>query len=179
MTKTSETLLYSSRKRLAFAAVVVIAILMVPTAMAIGSRLQTPAANLGLASPSSASPPAVNLGSAGNFAILAESTITNTGTTAIVGNVGLSPAAASYITGFAAFKEDSTNVFWTSTSVTGKIYAADCAPPTPSILTTAIGDMGTAYADAPDELQPTPALVEILVERPSFLVSTRALVPFQ
>jgi len=42
--------------------------------------------------------PAVNLGTAANFAILAGSTITNTGASNITGNIGLSPGTA--VTGF-------------------------------------------------------------------------------
>src|SRR5689334_5268 len=42
---------------------------------------------------------AVNLGTAGNYAILAKSGISNVQTSAITGNVGISPAAATYITG--------------------------------------------------------------------------------
>ncbi len=48
-----------------------------------------------------AGPAAVNLGTAGTFAILAKTGISTTGSTSITGNLGLSPAAASYITGFA------------------------------------------------------------------------------
>jgi len=43
---------------------------------------------------------------------------------------------------------DPTNVFATSPQVTGKIDAADCAVPSPSNLTTAIGDMQLAFTDA-------------------------------
>jgi hypothetical protein len=43
---------------------------------------------------------------------------------------------------------DPSGTFSTSTQVTGKIYAASYASPTPSMLTTAIGDMQTAYLDA-------------------------------
>ena len=42
---------------------------------------------------------AVNLGSAINYVILAKSAITNISTSAITGDLGLSPAATSYITG--------------------------------------------------------------------------------
>jgi hypothetical protein len=42
--------------------------------------------------------PAVNLGTAANFAILAGSTITNTGVSSITGDIGLSPGTA--VTGF-------------------------------------------------------------------------------
>ncbi len=69
------------------------------------------------------------------------------GTTAITGDIGVSPAAATYITGF-SLSMDATNVFSTSPFVTGSIYAADYAVPTPANLTTAIGDMETAYTDA-------------------------------
>ena len=65
----------------------------------------------------------------------------------VAGNVRLSPAAATYITGFLTVL-DSSGTFSTSTQVTGKIYATSYASPTPSMLTTAISDMQTAYTDA-------------------------------
>ena len=89
----------------------------------------------------------VALGSAGTFAILAKSAISTVPTSAITGNVGLSPAAATFITGF-ALTPDATNVFSTSTQVTGKVYAADYAAPTPAELTAAVLDMQTAFLDA-------------------------------
>jgi hypothetical protein len=89
----------------------------------------------------------VDLGTAGNFAILAKTGVSTTGTTAVVGDIGNSPAAASYITGFSLIA-DSTNTFSTSSVVTGKVYAADYAPPTPAIMTTAVSDMQTAFTDA-------------------------------
>ena len=95
----------------------------------------------------SAAQSAVNLGTAGNFVILAKSGISTTGTTSIVGDIGVSPAAASYITGFGLIA-DSSNTFSTSSLVTGKIYAADYTAPTPTTMTTAISDMETAYTDA-------------------------------
>jgi len=89
----------------------------------------------------------VNLGTAKNYAILAESGISTVPTSAITGNLGISPAAATFITGFSLIA-DSTNVFSTSPQVTGKVYAADYAVPTPSVLTTAIADMQLAFTDA-------------------------------
>ncbi len=89
----------------------------------------------------------VNLGKAGDFVILAKSGISTVPTSAVTGDLGLSPAAATFITGFSLIL-DSTNVFSTSTQVTGNVYAADYAPPTPSNLTTAVGDMELAFTDA-------------------------------
>ncbi len=90
---------------------------------------------------------AVNLGSAGTYAILAKTAVATVPASAVTGNVALSPAAASYITGFSLIA-DSTNVFATSTQVTGKVYASDYAPPTPVNLTTAVSDMLLAFTDA-------------------------------
>jgi hypothetical protein len=95
----------------------------------------------------------VDLGTAGNFVILAKTGVSTTGTTAVVGDIGVSPVAASYLTGFSLIA-DSTNTFSTSSSVTGKLYAADYAPPTPAVMTTAIGDMQTAFTDAAGRTTP-------------------------
>jgi len=89
----------------------------------------------------------VNLGTAGNFVILAKTGVSTTGTTAVVGDIGLSPAAATYVTGFGLIA-DSTNTFSTSSLVTGKIYAADYTPPTPTKMTAAVSDMELAFTDA-------------------------------
>jgi hypothetical protein len=43
---------------------------------------------------------------------------------------------------------DPANVFATSSQVTGNVYAADYAPPTPVNMTAAIGDMELAFIDA-------------------------------
>lgn len=94
-----------------------------------------------------AGPARVNLGAAGNFVLLAKAGISTTGATRVVGNIGISPAAAGSITGFSQTL-DATGAFSTSPLVTGRIYAADYTPPTPSNLTTAVLDMETAYTDA-------------------------------
>jgi hypothetical protein len=91
--------------------------------------------------------PAVDLGTAGNYVILAKAGISTVATSSVTGDLGVSPTAASYITGF-SLTEDATNTFSTSTQVTGRVFAADYQPPTPANLTTAVGDMESAFTDA-------------------------------
>ena len=99
---------------------------------------------------------AVGLGTAGNYVILAKTAINNNPTSAITGDLGLSPAATSYITGLSI-----TNAtgYATSAQVTGKIYAADMVSPTSTNLTTAVNDMTTAYNDAAG--RPSPDFSEL------------------
>src|SRR3989338_4776076 len=101
-----------------------------------------------------AGPATVNLGTAGNFVILAKTGISTTGNTSIVGDIGISPAAASYITGF-ALTLPSASAFSTSVTVIGKVYAPGYDDPTPANLTTAVSDMQTAYTDAAGRTNPT------------------------
>jgi len=89
----------------------------------------------------------VNLGAAGNFTILTKTGISTTGATLVTGDIGVSPTAAISITGF-GLVADPSNVFSTSTLVTGRVYAADFAAPTPANLTTAVANMETAFTDA-------------------------------
>ena len=83
----------------------------------------------------------VDLGSAGNFAILSKSGVTDVPASAITGDVGTSP-----ITGAA--------IGLKCTEVTGTIYTVDAAGPLPCSvkdptgLTSAVGAMETAYNDA-------------------------------
>ena len=87
----------------------------------------------------------VTLGGAADYVIVAKTAINNSSTSAITGDLGLSPAATSYITGLAL-----TNAtgYATSSQVTGKLYAADMAAPTPDNLTASVNNMITAYNDA-------------------------------
>lgn len=100
-----------------------------------------------------AGPAAVNLRTAGDFVILAKTGIDTTGTTLITGDIGISPAAASFITGF-GLSLDAAGVFATSSLVTGRVYASDYTPPTPAKMTAAISDMETAYTDAAGRTNP-------------------------
>ncbi|MHB8581385.1 MAG: ice-binding family protein [Ignavibacteriaceae bacterium] len=99
------------------------------------------------------SPAPVNLGTAGNFVILAKTGISTTGTTNITGNIGVSPAAATYITGFGLIM-DASGTYSTSSLITGNVYSADYTSPTPTNMTTAIGDMQTAYTNAAGRSSP-------------------------
>ena len=92
-------------------------------------------------------PAPVSLGTAGNFAILSKSGITDVYASAITGNVGTSP-----ITGAA--------LLLSCGEVTGTIYVVDAAGPLPcaindaTSLTAAVLDMQTAYLDAAGRVSP-------------------------
>lgn len=98
----------------------------------------------------------VDLGAAGNYVILAKTAINNSPTSAIIGDAGISPAAETYITGMSL---TAATGFATSTQLTGKVFAADMAAPTPSNLTTAVDNMITAYNDAAG--RPSPDFFEL------------------
>lgn len=89
----------------------------------------------------------VNLGVAGDFVILSKTGITDVFKSAVTGDIGSSP-----ITGAAILLKCS--------EVTGAIYTVDAAGPLPcritnaSRLTTAVGDMQTAYTDVAGRSNP-------------------------
>jgi hypothetical protein len=98
--------------------------------------------------------PCVNLGTTANYVILANTAITNTPTSLVTGDMGISPSKAASITGFALTK-DATNDFSTSAQVKGRIYAPDytggqlgSAGTTPAKMTAAQNDKVTAFNDA-------------------------------
>ena len=92
-------------------------------------------------------PKPINLGTAGSFTILTQTGISTTGVTSILGDIGVSPIAATAITGF-GLKMDASNQFSLTPIVTGKVYASNYAAPTPAKMTSAINDMRTAYTTA-------------------------------
>ena len=97
-----------------------------------------------------------DLATSGSYVLLAKTGVTNvTGSSITGGHVGVSPAAASFITGF-AMTADPSNVFSTSPSVISpaRIYASNYAVPTPTNLTAAIANMQTAYTDAAGRTNP-------------------------
>jgi hypothetical protein len=101
------------------------------TTVGVGGQLQLP----------------VNLGTGARFAILSNSAITNIPTSAITGDVGLSPGARSSIAGL------------TNPEVTGTIFAADDADPVPAMLIAAKTDAENAYLDAVAAVRGTPTSI--------------------
>lgn len=89
----------------------------------------------------------VNLGLSGEFTILSKSGITDVYKSSILGDIGTSP-----ITGAA--------IGLTCAEVVGNIYSVDAAGPLPcritnaTRLTSAVGDMQTAYTDAAGRVNP-------------------------
>ena len=94
-----------------------------------------------------AGPAPVNLRTAGKYVILSKAGISTTGVTSIVGDIGVSPIAATAITGFDLILSP-TGRYSTSAQITGRVYASDYATPTPARMSAAVGDMETAYTDA-------------------------------
>lgn len=92
----------------------------------------------------------VSLGSASNYTILAKTGVSSVPGSVVTGNIGLSPTARVGLTGWDLLLEPTDASFTSSQVVTpGKLFAADNVGGTTSVdLTTAVGNMGTAYTDA-------------------------------
>lgn len=92
----------------------------------------------------------VDLGTAAGYVVLAETgiaytpTATTTSTPKITGNIGVSPGAATLMTGF-ALNLPAGGAYSTSTLLAGAAYAPGYAAPTPANLTTATSDKLAAY----------------------------------
>ncbi|KAE9411398.1 ice-binding protein [Gymnopus androsaceus JB14] len=98
-------------------------------------------------------PAPIVLGTAANYAILSKSGVSTVPPSSIIGNIGVSPIAANALTGF-ALTLASGGAFSTSSQVTGELFAASYAAPTPVTLTTAISNMQTAYTNANGLINP-------------------------
>lgn len=109
-----------------------------------------PAASAGPTGGTCAGAACVNLGTAANYSILAETGVSTTGTTSVNGNVGLSPNGKVGLTGWSQ-ADDVTNTYATSAYVVapGKLYAANhSGGTTTNDLTVAVGDKDAAYTAA-------------------------------
>ncbi|KAL8276396.1 hypothetical protein RQP46_011194 [Phenoliferia psychrophenolica] len=92
-------------------------------------------------------PAPVLLGTAGNYAVIAKTGVSSVPQSVVTGDMGASPTAQTYYTGFSETNSD-TGTYSTSQQCNGRLYAADNTSPTPSVLTTAVSDMETAFTDA-------------------------------
>jgi hypothetical protein len=102
----------------------------------------------------------VDLGTAGDYAILTKTGISTVPTSAITGNIAVSPIAATAITGFVLMLDSGTQ-FSTSTQVVGKATAASYGGAAATLLTTAVSNMETAYTDAAGRLNPDAARINL------------------
>lgn len=104
--------------------------------------------NIPVAGPNTG-PAAVQLGTAGKYAIFADTAVvTNPNPSVVTGDIGTGQGVtSSAITGF-ALNLPAAGAFSTSAQVTGNIYAFDYAAPTPVNVTTTSADMGAAYTNA-------------------------------
>lgn len=103
--------------------------------------------------PGGRGPVPVALGAAANYVILAKTGISSVPNSAITGNIGVSPAAATFITGF-SLTLGAGAAFATSAQVTGNVYAPGYAAPTPANLTAAVSAMEAAYTAAAGRTSP-------------------------
>jgi hypothetical protein len=94
-----------------------------------------------------ATEPVVDIGTAGNYVILSKTGISTVPTSDITGNIGVSPIAATAITGFSLIMH-SGGQYSSSSQITGQAIAADYGGDAATALTTAVGDMELAYNDA-------------------------------
>jgi len=112
-----------------------------------GNRIQTNGTGTVKPSASASQQAAVNLGVAGNFAILSKSGVTDVYKSTITGDVGSSPISGAAI-------------LVRCTEVSGSIYSVNAAGPlpcritNPAMLTTAVSNMQTAYTDAAGRTNP-------------------------
>ena len=108
---------------------------------------------------------AVPLGTAANYAILAKTGVSTIPDSVVTGNVGLSPAARGYLTGWSLLLEPTDTYFRSAQVVApGKLYAADNVGGTTAVdLTTAVGDMGTAYTNAAGRTATSAATTDVVL----------------
>jgi hypothetical protein len=102
----------------------------------------------------------VELGFAKNYVILAKTGISTVPTSSITGDIGVSPIAATAITGF-SLTAHSGGQHATSTQITGQAHAASYGGQVATTLTSAVGAMETAYTDAAGRTNNNPARINL------------------
>jgi hypothetical protein len=90
--------------------------------------------------------------------ILAKTGISTVPTSAITGDIAVSPIAGESMTGFSFTMEDDYSI---SAQLVGKAYAANYKAPIPAHLTSAVSAMETAYTDAAGRTNPDAARINL------------------
>jgi len=112
----------------------------------------------------------VDLGCAGGFAVISKTGVSTTVGTKIVGDMGISPIAATAYTGFGLVADfDAEYPHASSSLVDGDMYAADFVSPTNKMMTVAVLDMQAALTEANNRLpsEPRSEYVEISIDAPT------------
>jgi hypothetical protein len=113
------------------------------------------------AMPSSAEELTVNLGFAEKYVILTKAGISNVPDSTIVGDIAVSPIAATAITGFSLIANPAGLYSESSQLIGHEVFAANYLGNTPALLTTAVSDMETAYTDAANRLNSDAARINL------------------
>jgi hypothetical protein len=93
--------------------------------------------------------PKVDIRTAGNYVVLAKTGIATIPTSVVTGDIAVSPAAATYLTGFSLSLDAGGESMTDGTNqVIGKAFGADNGIVTPGVLGAAVLDMEAAYTDA-------------------------------
>jgi hypothetical protein len=72
----------------------------------------------------------------------------------ITGDIAVSPISEAAMTGFSFTKDTNLNTVSEQITGTGQAFAANYDSPVPAVLTTAVGDMQTAFTDAAGRVNP-------------------------
>ncbi|KJA23785.1 hypothetical protein HYPSUDRAFT_201201 [Hypholoma sublateritium FD-334 SS-4] len=115
--------------------------------------IQTLIAFLMISAVSAVGPTPINLRSVGNFTIFAKTGVSTVPTSAITGDVGVSPSTGASLTGF-SLTMAATGTSASSIQVVGNLFASDFKTPTPAQLTTAALDLQAAFNDGNSRQSP-------------------------
>jgi len=103
----------------------------------------------------------VDLGTAGNYAILSKTGISTVPDSVITGNIAVSPIGGAAMTGFSATPALGGTAATSSQVIGGHLYAADYGGDTAAILTQAVLDMHAAYTDAASRTNTDPLRINL------------------
>jgi hypothetical protein len=104
---------------------------------------------------------AIDIGTAGDYVILTKSGIATAPTSAITGDIGVSPIAFTAMTGFSFIAAGSTLEYSVSAQLTGHAFAANSGGTVPAKLSVAVSAMEAAYTDAAGRVSPGEVRIDL------------------